>query len=69
MATDWITTSEAAELSGYNNEYLRWLIREGKISAQKFGTTWQVSKSSLLTYLREAEKSQDKRRGGKTWRG
>jgi excisionase family DNA binding protein len=69
MATDWITTRQAAELSGYNHEYLRWLIREGKIRGQKFGTIWQVRKSSLLAYLREADKSNDKRWGGKTLRG
>lgn len=68
MADDWIPTSEAAIISGYNAEYLRWLIREHKIVAKKFGFVWQVSKSSLLAYLREAAKSEDKRRGSKSSR-
>ncbi len=65
---EWITTKEASELTGYNAEYLRWLIREKKIKAQKFGILWQVNKSSLLAYLRSAEKSEDKRRGAKSAR-
>ena len=59
--TYWITTSEAAELTGYNTEYLRWLIRRGEVKARKFGVIWQVSRSSLLQYQRRAEGSSDKR--------
>ncbi len=65
MATDWITTTQAAELSGYHPERIRELVREGQIEAQKFGTLWQISRASLLTYLKAAEKSGDKRRGPK----
>ena len=68
MAEDWIPTSEAAKISKYNAEYLRWLIRERKIVARKFGFIWQVSRSSLLAYMREASKSEDKRRGAKALR-
>jgi len=60
---DWITTQEAAELSGYHVNYLRWLIKQGKIVARKFGPVWQVSRDSLQTYLKAAEQSDDKRRG------
>ncbi len=66
MATDWITTTEAAELSGYHSEHLRELIREGKIKAQKFGIVWQISRKSLLAYVKAAEKSVDKRRGARS---
>jgi len=65
MANEWITTSEAADLSGYNAEYLRWLIREKKIEAQKFGIVWQVRRSSLITYMKKASNSDDKRRGAR----
>lgn len=58
---EWITTKEASELSGYHAEHLRELIRDGKIKAQKFGEVWQVSKQSLLAYLRHAEKIGEKR--------
>jgi excisionase family DNA binding protein len=60
---DWITTAEAVRLSGYSSQYIRRLIRTGKIDARKFGPIWQVKKSALLTYLQQAERSDDKRRG------
>ena len=66
MPDDWIASTEAAEVSGYHPEHIRELIRDGKIEARKFGTIWQVSRSSLLAYLEAAEKIGDKRWGPKT---
>lgn len=68
MATendDWITVQDAAQLSGYHAEYVRILIRKGKIEARKFGPIWAINRSSLLRYLQEAEKSPDGRQGPK----
>ncbi len=65
MPDDWITTTEAAGLSGYHPERVRELIRDGKIEARKFGTIWQVSQSSLLAYVKAAKKTDDKRWGPK----
>lgn len=62
---DWITTAEAAKISGYNPAYLRELIRQGEVIAQKWGRDWQVSRASLLAYMRASENSGDKRRGAK----
>jgi len=59
--TDWITVSQAAELSGYNAEYLRRLMRNKIIKFRKFSFIYQVSRKSLLNYLKEAEKKVDKR--------
>lgn len=53
---EWLTVSEAAELSGYHPEHIRRLIREGKIEAKKFSIVWQVSNSSLLNYLNNQKK-------------
>lgn len=64
---DWITTQEAADLSGYNPTYLRWLMRRGDIPARKFGPVWQISLKGLLTYIEAAMKSGDKRRGPKPY--
>ena len=69
MPDDWITTTEAAELSGYHPERVRELIRDGEIEARKFGTIWQVSRGSLLAYLKAAEKTGDKRWGPRNVRG
>lgn len=62
MAIVWITTIEAAELSGYHPERIRELIRESKIAASKKGNAWWVDSNSLNAYLRAAAKSKDKRR-------
>lgn len=59
--SEWITVNEAAEISGYNAEYLRRLIRDEKIDYRMFGFMYQVNKQSLLKYLKEAEKKSDKR--------
>lgn len=59
--TEWITVSQAAEISGYNAEYLRRLMRNKKIKFRKFSFIYQVSRQSLLKYLKEAEKNSDKR--------
>ena len=58
---EWITVNEAAEISGYNAEYLRRLIRDRKIEYRKFSFMYQVNRKSLLKYLKEAEKKADKR--------
>ncbi|MCB8944546.1 MAG: helix-turn-helix domain-containing protein [Ardenticatenaceae bacterium] len=65
MVEDWITTAEAAAISGYHPVYLRELIRDGKIRGRKWGAAWQVSRESLLAYLHEATSAEDKRRGPK----
>ncbi|MBI5031896.1 MAG: helix-turn-helix domain-containing protein [Chloroflexi bacterium] len=61
MVDDWITTQEASKISGYHPESIRALIRQGRIKGRKFLIVWQVSRSSLLAYLREQAKRGDKR--------
>jgi excisionase family DNA binding protein len=62
---DWITTAQACELSGYSANYLRDLIYANRIKAQRWGRSWQVSRSSLQTYRRNVQKLGVKR-GPKT---
>jgi excisionase family DNA binding protein len=62
---DWITTQEAAELSGYHVNYLRKLIRRGDIEGRKVSIVWLIQRQSLLSYMAQAEQSDDKRRGPK----
>ena len=57
----WLTVTEAAELSGYNAEYLRRLMRDRKIEHRKFSFIYQVNRESLISYLKMAGSSQDKR--------
>ncbi len=65
MPTNWITTAEAAELSGYHPDYIRQLIRQGKIKADRKGTMFWIDRSSLFSFVRHAEKakSKDQRHG------
>lgn len=67
MHTDWISTVEAAELTGYHPEHLRHLIRQGKIQVTRKGTMFWIDRESLLTYVRESKKTskKDKRHGPK----
>jgi excisionase family DNA binding protein len=58
---EWITVSDASKITGYNEEHITRLIREGKIKAKKFSIVWQVSRSSLLAYLARTEKLGNKR--------
>lgn len=62
---DWITTTEAAEISGYTRQHVRLLITSGKVKGQRFGREWQVSRSSLLAHAAKSEKLGAKR-GPKT---
>ena len=62
---NWITTQEAAELSGYHPDHLRRLIRAGDIEGRKVSIVWLIKRQSLLDYIDRAEHSGDKRRGPK----
>jgi hypothetical protein len=61
MANDLIPMREAVKLSNYHAEHIRKIIRAHRVKAFKFGPVWQVSRSSLLGYLRNQEKRGEKR--------
>ena len=58
---EWITVQEAVKISGYNEDHITRLIREGKIKAKKFSIVWQVSRDSLQEYISKTEKLGNKR--------
>lgn len=58
---DWLTTYEAADISGYELDYIRKLIRAEKILGRKWGQSWQVSRQSLMEFIEEREKQGEKR--------
>lgn len=47
-----ISLSQAAEISGYHQDYLGQLCRLGKIKASKIGRNWYTTKSELESLLR-----------------
>jgi hypothetical protein len=64
MSDDWITIRAAVDLSSYHPDHVRRLIKTGEVKGRKFATVWQVSRASLLVYLRKQD-NQGERRGRK----
>ena len=48
---EWIDVRQASELSGYTSDYLRTLMRQGRIEGDKRGTMWWINRDSLQRYL------------------
>jgi excisionase family DNA binding protein len=61
MPEDWLSTNEAAEISGYHPNHIRRLIRAGEISARKWGAALMISRQSLIEYMKKAETQGGKR--------
>lgn len=49
----WITTGEAAELTGYTTAHFRQLIQRGRLRARKRGRDWFLDKDEVLAYAEE----------------
>ncbi len=58
---EWITTKQAAELTGYTSDHIRRLIVGGKINGQRWGRDWQVDRKSLMAYVKAVEHLGEKR--------
>lgn len=52
---DWITSTEAAEVSGYHLEHVRLLARQGRIGAVKKGRDWWIDRDKFRAYLAAVE--------------
>ena len=61
----YISVQAAAELTGYNIQYLRRLLRSGKLEGIKIGQLWLIEMHSLETYLQHVETTSDRRCGPK----
>lgn len=62
-SNEYITVKTATEISGYNQQYLRRLLRESAFNSKKIGQLWLIDKGNFLEYLNEAKRSKDKRFG------
>jgi len=49
---DYVTSEDAADISGYHVNYIRRLLRQGKLKGRKFGNVWFIVRESLQEYLR-----------------
>jgi excisionase family DNA binding protein len=50
ITAGWITTAEAAELTGYSAPYMRQLVKKGRIKGRKVSRDWLLNRESLLRY-------------------
>ena len=60
---EYLTVKLAAKISGYNQQYLRRLLRRGKLRTIKIGQIWLIDSRSFLDYLKLANHSNDNRFG------
>ena len=58
-----VTVQAAADVTGYNIQYLRRILRSGKLKGIKIGQIWLINKESLVAYLQHVESTSDRRCG------
>jgi excisionase family DNA binding protein len=59
----FVPVKTAATLTGYNLQYLRRLLRAGKLEGVKIGQVWLIRASSLQNHLDRSYGSPDHRLG------
>jgi hypothetical protein len=52
----YISTSRAAEIAGYSNDYVGQLCRSGKLDCWMIGRNWYVEEASILKHKNESRK-------------
>jgi len=60
---DYITVRTAAELSGYNQQYLRRLLRGNILKSKRLGQLWLIERDGFVAYLNHVRQSTDNRFG------
>ena len=60
-----ITVQAAAEVTGYNIQYLRRMLRSGALKGVKIGQMWLIEMDALEAYLKLVENTSDRRCGPK----
>lgn len=63
LITQHITVQAAAEVTGYNLQYLRRLLRSGELEGVKIGQIWLIEMDALEAYLKRVESTSDRRCG------
>ncbi|MEK7585873.1 MAG: hypothetical protein AAB477_01405 [Patescibacteria group bacterium] len=55
-----INLNQAAKISGYTQDYLGYLIRQGDIKGKKVGRSWVTTEEEVQNYLFKQKIRQDK---------
>ena len=63
VVNNFISVKAAGEFSGYSPQYLRRLLRLGKLVGMKLGQLWLIEMESFEAYLALAKNSKDHRFG------
>ncbi len=58
-----LSVKAAAEYSSYNGQYLRRLLRTGRLEGIRIGQVWLIKLASLEAHLSNGRLSQDQRYG------
>jgi excisionase family DNA binding protein len=51
---DFVTTSEASEITGYSISHIGKLVSQKRIEAIKIGRNWAINRTSLQNYVKNA---------------
>lgn len=65
IANQYLTVQAAAKLTRYNGQYLRRLLRKGKLVGVRVGQAWLIQMASLEAYMTWLVQNQDHRFGPK----
>ena len=60
-----ISVKAASFHSGYNLQYLRRLLRDGRLTGLKLGQTWLIDMRTFEAYLAKVQQTNDQRFGPK----
>jgi hypothetical protein len=63
ISGEFLTVKLAAEISGYNQQYLRRMLRNRAFKSRKIGQIWLIERKSFWDYLYDGARSVDKRFG------
>ena len=63
VVNNHISVKAAADLSGYSLQYLRRLLRNGKLEGFKIGQVWLIEKTVFEAYLQKTVQATDRRFG------
>ena len=58
-----ISVQAASDVTGYNIQYLRRILRSGTLEGVKIGQMWLIEIDALEVYLRRIENTTDRRCG------
>jgi excisionase family DNA binding protein len=65
VVNNHISVKAAATFSGYSLQYIRRLLRSGKLTGLKIGQVWLIDKAIFDAYLERATEVIDRRFGPK----